>query len=48
MVKFTWDLVFFYLNVLQVMKERRRDFCIKQVLWFSFLFPKENKIIFEL
>ena len=40
---FTWDFHkdFVYLNVLQVMKEMRRDFCIKQVLWFSVLFPKE-------
>ena len=39
---------FVYLNVLQVIKERRRDFCIKQVLWFSVLFPEENKILFDL
>ena len=39
---------FVYLNVLQVMKERRRDFSSKQVLYFSILFPKENKILFEI
>ena len=39
---------FVYLNVFQVMKERRRYFCIKQVLWFSVLFPKESKTPFEL
>ena len=30
------------------MKERRRDFFTKQVLWFFVLFPKDNKILFEL
>ena len=30
---------FVYLNVLEVMKETRRDFCIMQVLWFSVIFP---------
>ena len=39
---------FVYLNVLQVMKERRRNFCIMQVLWFSVLFPKEKEILYEL
>ena len=41
---FAWDLVFVYLNVFQVMKERTRDFCIKYVLWFSILFHKKKKI----
>ena len=45
---FTWDLVFFLFKCIASNEREEKRFFIKQVLWFSVFFPKENKILFEL
>ena len=46
-VMFAWDLVF-YLFTQLASNEREERFLHHASLWFSVLFSKENKILFEL